>query len=892
MAFAAIATAGPVEGLREAAERRYHEAVIDAAAALLGDLPTGLSGAGYRLPLGEPLGYFTDSALIGERIAYVRSRSVEFPWQADPRRLNVPPLDPLPIGGDADTTGGDAITAIDLATGRPLWTRLAASRTRCAIDPLDDSLWAWNVFDLDVVQRFDATTGAVAEERPLPPAPKLRRNRRDDRWDVRGLVVGGRRMWSPVDAAAGNDITRGWQLDLDAGTRQDYVHHPALVPPKGRARLNVQVRYDGQPLGVGTGVSLSRELIGQNMHEQLWQHDVPGVLWTLPVWLPTTPTDDSDNPHGGDVLVVGGEPGERAFVRRLDGASGAPVWTCPLDGDAFTPGPDADGSVGTPRGWTSLGLVTLPAIGPAVAALCDDGTVVLLNPDDGLRLGSARFGVHPDERLRNRTTRFLAPAGVANGRLVTVSMDAVEAQPLGAVLQRVPGIASQVGETPAEAILWSMRARSLIALDRTGEAVEAAQRVAGLTPTDPAAWKLLADATDSVAPRVVAMRLAGREHDATLARTHGLAWRLPTGPIAAPTAPMGAVLLVATKDAPELLEIDPFALRVIGTREMPYGPDSLWLDGRELWRSRGKPGVIATFSVIPRPWAGPPDGSPNHAGWPTLHPNDPLLWNANRIARPSGFRDERWTARRRSDAPPTRVGQSMVRPLAGGGSLVLDLRSMDVTEHPPRSPSPEALRPTDENLRRNRDVDGQGWTLEPLPGRPLGYGPGGIYRLDAQSRPIAPPLVATDAPVTHLAANLDQSRLAAVVGAGQNARLLTLRGDAEDGPLSSYQVERAVDVDVGPLFDGPFGRLLRLEDGNGGGFFFAGAELVFVADDPHRPAWRFTLNVDPDAHPNDDAYRDNTFGTPRVIGRRLFAPRRGGDVFVFDIETLVAGSAD
>jgi hypothetical protein len=175
----------------------------------------------------------------------------------------------------------------------------------------------------------------------------------------------------------------------------------------------------------------------------------------------------------------------------------------------------------------------------------------------------------------------------------------------------------------------------------------------------------------------------------------------------------------------------------------------------------------------------------------------------------------------------------------------------------------------------------ESWNIDLGPGVPLGFGTGGVYRLDEQrlvpveklidsggerGRPNAVHLLAGDEhTICFFSWRRDQPVL----------QLWTRDGKTKlrEEPASS---------DAGGSRNDPHqrNRLIALRDG----YLFSGDELVWLPRDAARPAWRFALWPLPRRYMRHHDLRDHSFGPPCVIeDEKIFAPSRDGGVFVFDV---------
>jgi hypothetical protein len=174
-----------------------------------------------------------------------------------------------------------------------------------------------------------------------------------------------------------------------------------------------------------------------------------------------------------------------------------------------------------------------------VIVLGSFGTVFSLNPETG----------DPIARLSMGTSLLALPRVIA-GRLVLAASAGLHGVPMRRILGE---------EKPDDdwLTLQELRARSSLAQGRPADALAIAKVVAREVKDSPAGWTLLAEAgkalgrgSEAVAARVAAMEAAATRESPVLRESHGLLWRLPTAPIAAPPVVDGPHLVVGCRDGP------------------------------------------------------------------------------------------------------------------------------------------------------------------------------------------------------------------------------------------------------------------------------------------------------------------------------------------------------
>jgi hypothetical protein len=178
------------------------------------------------------------------------------------------------------------------------------------------------------------------------------------------------------------------------------------------------------------------------------------------------------------------------------------------------------------------------------------------------------------------------------------------------------------------------------------------------------------------------------------------------------------------------------------------------------------------------------------------------------------------------------------------------------------------------------------WNVHFGPAGQLEYGDGGVFRLDEQLRPHER-LIDAGAdrysrkphPVELLAS--DGRTIAVSVRRSEQPVIQVWTADGREKL-------REEPASFGPLNPEDAQRLAVLNDG----YFFSGDELLWVPNDPARPAWRFALQPLP-RHPlrQQDPW-DRGFGIPRLVHGKVYVSCNDGGVFVFDTRVVTGGPPD
>ena len=433
------------------------------------------------------------------------------------------------------------------------------------------------------------------------------------------------------------------------------------------------------------------------------------------------------------------------------------------------------------------------------------GTVFFLNPETGDQIA----------RLSSETSLLALPRVIA-GRLVLADSASLQGIPM----RRILGDEKRNNDWM---ILQELRARSFLAQGRPADSLAIAEVVARELKDSPVGWTLLAEArealgrgSEAVAMRVAAMAAGASQESPALRESHGLVWRLPTAPIAAAPVVDGPYLVVGCRDG-RLITIDTRALRVVGVEQAPVDIAALSLEGTKLIRRGDDRRGVAVKSLEQ------PAGD--------LHPSDPLL----PMTEPPGLPPS-WYSAMYGDGPSVPVGSRRARGLGGGGVRVFD--DGVVIERPPRVAGIEW------------------WRITLVGNEPLGYGTGGVYRLDRDLLPAQRIIDAgKDAGRSSMADLLvgDEDSLCVLVGPYKAMRLQLWSRDA-----TTLLREVAV-RSVSNLYREPY-RLRRLGDG----YLLSAGELVWLPKAAGGRVWRFSVYLDLAAGPSMPQFdKDNAiFGVP------------------------------
>ena len=549
-----------------------------------------------------------------------------------------------------------------------------------------------------------------------------------------------------------------------------------------------------------------------------------------PQWTYGTPGYSANDPvwFEGDVLVLSGTMDTRAAVARLDGATGEVEWATVLSGGAYAlEHVYLRNNSHLSHRWDAVG----PVAG-RIAAIDGRGVVHFLDARSGEIVASAsRVAAH-----------FAMPRQVGDN-VVFAGTDSLVAVPVKALFG--PREADE-----GEALL--LKGRSLLALGRPKDALAVAQSLTVQAPEFAGGWGLRADAaraaSDSageVLARVRALELTGGRSSPELLASHGLLARIATGPVTAELAPVGPFVYAGSRDG-TLSKVEINSLDVVETTRFAADISSLQMSDDTLyrWGTNRRREPVGTFVRLP---PAPPAGDP-------LYPVP---------AAPVGAPRE-WHSEMGYDGQVVRHEGRLYRPLHRGRVRVLD--GQTVTTHDAALPGIER------------------WDIHLGAGGPLGYGTGGVYALDERLVPVRKLIDSGADTLNHL-----PYQVPSVASDGRTIAAAMYRSDqsvVQVWSADGKQKLREEPARITPA-DGPGrGRLLSLN----GGYFFSGDELVWVPADPERPAWRFALQPLPRRPMRHQELRDYAFGTPRVVGDKLFVACREGGVFVFAIDRLTAAA--
>ncbi len=541
----------------------------------------------------------------------------------------------------------------------------------------------------------------------------------------------------------------------------------------------------------------------------------------------------SDNPpvwFGDDALILAGTIYSYGAVSRVDGRTGKVRWTRALPESAHSPGRTTlVRNAHAPRGWSAVG----EAAGKVIV-LGSFGTVFFLDPETGDQVAQFSTG-----------TPLLALPRIIAGCLVLADGAGIRGVPMRRIL-------GEVKRDDDWLTLQELRARSFLAQGRAADSLAIAEVVARSVKDSPVGWSLLAESrealgrgSEALAARVAAMAAAGSLESPALRKSHGLLWRLPTAPVTAPPVVDGRYLVVGCRDG-RLLSIDTQILRVTNVEQAPVDIAMLSLDTTKVSR-RGDDHREVAVRTLESP-----------AG--DLRPGDPLLPGDE----PPGL-PQSWYSAMGRDGPSVVVGNRRARGLGGGGVRVFDDRV--VVERPPR-------------------IKIEWWRIKVVGTEPLGYGTGGVYRLDRDLLPAERIIDAgqesEQSTMVHLLDGDDDS-LCVLAGPYKAMQLQLWSRDATR-LLREVAVHSSVD-----FFREPY-RLRRLGDG----YLLSAGELVWLPKAAGGRVWRFSVYLDPAAGPSQPRFDSNNsvFGVPRVVGDRLFVAARGGGIYGFALSEIVGAAGD
>lgn len=440
-----------------------------------------------------------------------------------------PRLDDRTGGYDFDT----AVTAVDLADGRKLWTRRAPGHWDVALDDRHDHVFLWR----EKLYRLAPATGEVEQTRDLPA-------RAGATGRVQALVIAGRPYFTQAQRRRGPDgpVTA---CDIDSGQvdRRD-VMLPVRLSPDETRRLHLDTAQS--PARVESIVRAGSLRLPPGKAAKT--EPGPGE------WIVPFPDYASNEPFwfGDDVAFVSGGPASRSEVVRLDGAKGQVKWRFLLPRGVYAPGGDQlPGNAYPPDNWTALG-----PCGEFLLAVGGEGSLYLLDPATG-RLAA---------KASSATTHLTFPR-LADGRLVVAGIDGLRSHSLDVLLGR---------RAPREREIVLAQANALAALGRPADALAHARELCDANPEDAPAWELAAAYAraadrpdDEVATRCRVLELTGRDQDPVLRQRWGLLRRIATGhDLTAPARLLGDTLYLGTCSG-GWRGIDTHSLEVVERRDLP-----------------------------------------------------------------------------------------------------------------------------------------------------------------------------------------------------------------------------------------------------------------------------------------------------------------------------------
>lgn len=542
-------------------------------------------------------------------------------------------------------------------------------------------------------------------------------------------------------------------------------------------------------------------------------------------WTFRTPGYSENDPvwFKRDVLVLSGTERTRGAVSRLDGGTGQLQWTYVLPRGALGPSQIQLAHGGyTEYSWDAVG-----ELAGHVAALGGGGELAVLDARTGEPLALSRI-----------VPNHLAFPRLVDKHVVIAGTTALLAVPLDVLLD-------SAAESERDALL--LKGRSLLTLGRAEEAQSVAQSLTTNAPEFAAGWQFAADAAraagkqaDETIARVRAMQAAGMERSPELLASHGLLARIDTGAISADLISVGPVVYAGSRDG-TLLKIDAHSLQVIERRSFTADISSLRLRGNSLYRwgeDRHEELIASFFNVSAEEDA-------QQGGQPVFDKSNPREWNTV-----NGY-----------DGAVVRHDGKLYLPSHGGDVRVLE--NNEVTRY--ATPLPDIEQ----------------WNIHLGPGGPLGYGTGGVYKLDENLCPVEKlidagrdrnnrhpylvPLLASDGKtIAIFVRRLEQPVL----------QIWTADG--------KHKLREEPAVSSGGYVEREKLRLIHLRDG----YFFSGNELVWVPTNVERPVWRFNLQPLPRSPARHQWKHDYSFTPPRVADDHLFVACHEGGVFVFSVAKL------
>ncbi|HEX8322554.1 MAG TPA: hypothetical protein VF595_01455 [Tepidisphaeraceae bacterium] len=525
-----------------------------------------------------------------------------------------------------------------------------------------------------------------------------------------------------------------------------------------------------------------------------------------------------------DAILLSGAQDTQANVTRLDGRTGAIKWTTPLPGGAYS----AESVYLRDNGHLNYAWDAVGPVGHRLAAINGRGRVTFFDAASGAVVATCAA-----------VDKHLAFPKRVGENVVFFSADGVVAVPADTLLS------DDAGRENARAAV--QRARLLLAAGQTdaAAAIATAQTEAGRP--DAEAWRLAADVAlakkdrpAATLSRVHALEAAGEPTSADLTAEFGLVRYVPTGPVKAELAPWPPFLYAASTDGTLFKLIAATGEPAVVTR-VDADIGSLRLRGNTLYR-RGEDRHEHEISILVGPRL-------------VLGALDPLRDAQEPLGAPHD-----WYTTTGYDGRAVEQDGRRYRPLGGGGLRVLD--GQTVTTLPPKLPI-------------------QSWQLYTGPGGPLGFGEGGVYKVNDA-------FVPSEKLIDSGMERLNNRPYDAVTMASDGRTIAAVMWRSDKPVLQIWTADGHTKLREEPA---PFGRrafqssgeLIALRDG----YLFSGDDLMWTPTNPDRPVWRFALQTTtwPRGMRHQEA-TDYGFGTPRVMGDRLFVACRDGGVFVFDVAAV------
>lgn len=694
---------------------------------------------------------------------------------------NVPgrPLEREPVSaGLGRFDGRSAVVCVELETGRVAWSRLVEGPVSLVVDPRTDDVH----LVLQLLVTLSAESGEVLDRQELPESGR----------QIEGLVLGGAQLLIP----------------RHGGRPREPTPRRLLYDPVSREARSVA-------LHVPTGPEAPCRVVLGELGWSCRRSEDGGASWTGEG--PLYARDQSPVSHEGRLAFISGTENSRGAVVSIEPGYGTSRWTTVLGWGRYEPRRHPLASGGLPHyDWTPLG-----ARGGRLLAIDGSGRLTLLDPGTGTRLAAPRLA-----------GRYLAMPSSYGGQLIVASFDWVRSYSMAALLEP---------EASVDAALQVRRARCLLALGRSGEALRVVDRLVERAPELAAAWEEKARIAAAMGEpdvesysRAWALSLAGGVRDQALHDGWGLLRIFDLG--AKPSRVLALLddrVYVATL-AGFLWNVsaDDLSLGWIPQLEYDYDASTVqisteltgWIeDGYTPW-----PGAVNAR----RPEIPP-------AAEPKLPPRDWLIQGGvERISPAVAWRGRQF------------------RSVKGGVVMVL----------------------SDGEMRWRRALldDVGEWRIHIGPGAPLGYGEG-VYELDDDLRPkrwlIRPRLAGADP---------ERLRVAGIATTLETIGLVVASADGAALQVYSRQGRLLGEASL-PLLSGAFaapgysGQLTPL----GRGYLFSDRQLTWVGSDEGSPVWRFGP---PPEHTSTATPRRRWryFSDPLVAAGCLYVAGLDGQLFVFD----------